>query len=221
MKRLPAEKYNLAWFKLAEFVSRGEKERALGLYRLLIHSFDDYALGCQLAGDLLLAFNDTEAMNKYKQAAELYKKGNRLLEAAAVYEHLAQLQSTVSEYLLQLLEIYSTLAFDRQYYDTLFKYSFLFMQNQQYQELVQVLIREEQKRDTDLLKYAGLCERLLLNSFSLDPMPIESLDFLLHKALEILSRHDSAQLTSFLKKLGACNQEYHQKAQHILGALKQ
>ena len=58
MKHLPSDKYNVAWFKLAECVARGEKEKALGVYRLLVHSLDEPAFIRQLEGDLLLAFKD-------------------------------------------------------------------------------------------------------------------------------------------------------------------
>ena len=58
MKQIPSDKYNVAWFTLAECVSRGEKVRAMSLYRLLVHSIKDGAFACQLKGDLLLAFRD-------------------------------------------------------------------------------------------------------------------------------------------------------------------
>ena len=77
MRQVPSDKYNIAWFKLAEFVSRGEKERALGLYRLLTHSFDDRALTYQLEGDLLLSFNDDSAQDRYRKAAEEYRQSER------------------------------------------------------------------------------------------------------------------------------------------------
>lgn len=106
MKHTAPQKYTVAWFKLAEFVSRGEKERALGLYRLLSHSFEDYALAYQLAGDILLAFNDEEAIEKYKMAADLYKKNARFLEAIALYEQLIVLTDNILEYTPLLVELY-------------------------------------------------------------------------------------------------------------------
>ena len=62
MRHVPSDKYNIAWFRLAECVSRGEKERALGVYRLLAHSFGDEAFAHQLMGDLLLSFDDAQAL---------------------------------------------------------------------------------------------------------------------------------------------------------------
>ncbi len=71
MKQLNHDKYNVAWYKLAEFVVRKEKERALSLLRLLTHSFNDQALKDQLEGDLLRSFDDHKnASEKYFAAAQ-------------------------------------------------------------------------------------------------------------------------------------------------------
>lgn len=106
MRQVPAEKYNIAWFKLAEFVARGEKERALGIYRLLIHSFDDRAFSFQLEGDLLWSFNDEQAVEKYLIAAQLYQKDGRTSEAIGVYELLVTMCPENENYLHQLLQLY-------------------------------------------------------------------------------------------------------------------
>ena len=89
MKQTQGDKHTIAWFKIAECVSRGEKERALGVYRLLSHSFNDKAVAQQLAADIHLAFGEQElAIPLYVQAMELYQKSQRFLEAVAVCEHL-------------------------------------------------------------------------------------------------------------------------------------
>ena len=113
MKQVSSDKYNVAWFRLAECVSRGEKERALGVYRLLSHSLDDPALVVQLEADILWAFNDKQALEKYQEAAELYKKDQRMLEAASVYEHLITMKQESVEYLGNLIELYDHLSFDQ------------------------------------------------------------------------------------------------------------
>lgn len=99
----------IAWFKLAELVSRGEKEKALTLYRLLSHSFENRAYSLQVEGDLLWAFEDEAALEKYKQAAFLYKKEQKLACALAVYEHLLTLKPDYYDYLLRLVEFYARL----------------------------------------------------------------------------------------------------------------
>jgi hypothetical protein len=93
MRQLPADKYNIAWFKLADFVIRGERERALGVYRLLKHSMQDDAFVLQLEGDILLSFNDTLASEKYRLAAQLYKQSNRLVQALSTYEQLLAIKA--------------------------------------------------------------------------------------------------------------------------------
>jgi len=100
------EKYCIAWFKLAECVSRKEKERALGVYRLLAHSIEDEALAIQLEGDLLLSFDDAVAMVKYKQAAELYQKKERFAPAIGICEHIIMLHPQDKWALKKLVDLY-------------------------------------------------------------------------------------------------------------------
>jgi tetratricopeptide (TPR) repeat protein len=89
MKQTHRDKHMIAWFKIAECVSRGEKERALGVYRLLSHSFNDKAVAQQLEADINLAFGESQlAVPLYISAVELYQKSQRFLEAVAVCEHL-------------------------------------------------------------------------------------------------------------------------------------
>ncbi|MGC2310457.1 MAG: hypothetical protein WA432_02455 [Candidatus Babeliaceae bacterium] len=83
---IPAEKSNIAWFKLAEFVMRKEKERALGVYRLLEHSFHNEAFAKQLEADLLAAFHDEKACEKYQKTAHLYEQKEQYIQALIMYE---------------------------------------------------------------------------------------------------------------------------------------
>ncbi len=106
MSQISSEKHNVAWFKLAEFVSRGEKERALAMYRLLSHSLEDKAFARQLEGDLLLSFNDDAAYDRYGYAVRLYLEQGRSVEAAAVYEHMVTLEPRSEEQLTLLVDLY-------------------------------------------------------------------------------------------------------------------
>ena len=99
----------IAWFKLAELVTRKEKEKALSLHRLLSHSFEDKAYALQLEGDMLLSLEDPGAFNKYEQAAFLYKKENKLVQAASVYEHLLTLDPKNCDVLKYLIKFYLAL----------------------------------------------------------------------------------------------------------------
>lgn len=109
MKHIPQDKYNVAWFTLAECIARKEKVRALGVYRLLAHSIEDVAFRYQLEGDILLAFQDEMAVQKYKDAAQLYKQSGRILEAIAIYEHLRIIESDELSHTKTLVQLYGSL----------------------------------------------------------------------------------------------------------------
>lgn len=109
MMALQTGKYSIAWFKLAEFVMRREKERALAIYRLLAHSLRDEAFAYQLEGDLLLSFGDDKAITSYAKAASLYEQKEEFREAVALYEHIATLVPDGITYLKKMFELYSRL----------------------------------------------------------------------------------------------------------------
>ena len=67
-------KTSIAWFKIADVMARGEKERTLSIYRLFAHSIRHEAVVAQLEGDILRTFNDPNAVHAYVKAAGLYQK---------------------------------------------------------------------------------------------------------------------------------------------------
>lgn len=109
MKHVSSERTSLAWFKLAEFVTRGEKERALSIYRLLAHSIKSEALAAQLEGDLLQAFEDERALDAYRRAALLYLRENDMVQAVLLYEQISVLLPQRDDILQTLLEWYQRL----------------------------------------------------------------------------------------------------------------
>jgi hypothetical protein len=96
----------VAWFKLSELITRKEKEKALSLYRLLSHSFDDKAYALQLEGDILWSLEDKQALEKYDQAAFLYKKEQRLTNSVAVYQHLLTLEPKNFDFFAKIITLY-------------------------------------------------------------------------------------------------------------------
>ena len=106
MTPLSPEKYTVAWFTLAAFIARKEKERALGIYRLLTHSLHNEALAYQLEGDILLSFSDEKALSAYEKAAAFYEKQGAIVQAAAVYEHLVTLVPDYLDYAHKLVRLY-------------------------------------------------------------------------------------------------------------------
>lgn len=100
---------SVAWYKLADLISRGEREKALSVYRLLAHSFDDKAYALQLEGDVLLALDDPRSKEKYFQAATLYKAEKRWVDAVALCEHLLAQQPDDPALLIFAIYCYSVL----------------------------------------------------------------------------------------------------------------
>ena len=93
------EKSSIAWFKLAEVITRGEKERALSIYRLLMHSVPHEAVKAQLEGDILEIFSDPAALHAYNRAAELYQSNNEDIQASLLYERIVTLLLAQRDYL--------------------------------------------------------------------------------------------------------------------------
>jgi len=102
------ERCTLAWFKLAELVARREKERALVVYRLLIHSWNDRAYALQLKGDLLAAFQDeARAREAYYCAVEAYEQSGRILHAAFLYEQLISHQEHTRDSIIKIVNLFA------------------------------------------------------------------------------------------------------------------
>jgi hypothetical protein len=115
----------VAWFKLSELITRKEKEKALSLYRLLSHSFDDKAYALQLEGDILWSLEDKQALEKYDQAAFLYKKEQNLTSSVAVYQHLLTLDSHNFDFISKIITLYVLLCWKdkfEEHYNTLLDY---------------------------------------------------------------------------------------------------
>jgi tetratricopeptide (TPR) repeat protein len=101
---------SVAWFKLADLIARGEREKALNVFRLLSHSLPDRAYALQVEGDLLWHLDDDQSSaEKYKQAAFLYQKEKRWVDAIAIYEHLLTINPTSHVLVTSLLVLYAML----------------------------------------------------------------------------------------------------------------
>jgi tetratricopeptide (TPR) repeat protein len=169
MKQLPSERYSVAWFKLADCIARGEKERALGVYRLLSHSFDDPALARQLHADILLSFNDERAQKAYQEAAVLYRERNRLIEAAAVYEHLVIIDPQNILYRTQIIELYQQLGIVSKVTSYLYKLIDDLMAHDQWKKAVEISTQYETAGD--LAFTAQLHEQMLFHLINKELVP--------------------------------------------------
>ncbi|MFH1461755.1 MAG: hypothetical protein ABIF12_02315 [bacterium] len=115
----------IAWFKLADLISRKEKEKALSLYRLISHSFENKAYTLQVEGDILWSMEDKRALERYTQAAYLYKKEKNLIASIAVYEHLLTMEPQNFDYLKTLILFYLFLSWPEKFEENYLKAFFL------------------------------------------------------------------------------------------------
>ena len=215
MRQLPSDKYNVAWFKLAEFVARGERERALGLYKLLVHSFDDPALAYQLEGDLLLSFNDKPAAcQQYYNAANAYKQDARIVEAAAVYEHLIMLNPLLKENLLQILPLYEMIGLKSRLFAHLDRLCCLFVENNEFEQLEFLMVEWDTKVDHYHAAHLYKHITLALIKKEIDGTIVR---FHLKKALDhLLLNKNSPVLQTFLSTIEALHgYYYHEATVHI------
>jgi len=163
MRTFASESYTIAWFKIADFVARGEKERALNVYRLLMHSVSEPALSYQLEGDILLAFDDDAAIDRYHVAANLYKKSGKLAQAISVYEHVALFKED-EKILEALLDSYLTIQNMTGFLESFTRLSKICLQQEKKDFVIQLLHRYTILVDdvTHALLYARFVRSLLL-----------------------------------------------------------
>lgn len=220
MKSLAMQSYTIAWFKIADFVARGEKERALHVYRLLMHSVSDPALSYQLEGDILLAFDDDAALDRYHVAANLYKKSGKLPQAISVYEHVGLFRED-EKILEALLDIYVSIkhrsgmlnAFSR-----LAKYG---LKQGKKDFVVQVIHRCSMDLDDSLQAqlYARFVRSLLLYDEKAEDLlqhVEQAIDLFLHLIADHrednLNQRDERMLQTFLTDLHVLDDNAHQHA---------
>ena len=212
MSEQQPEKFQIGWFKLAEFVARKERERAFGIYRLLVHSLEDDAFITQLEGDLLRAFNDDKASVVYQKAAQLYEARGDLIQAAALYEHCHTMHQKNSFYLKELVRIYTTLKLRRvmRYLDQLIG---LLLMSDAHEEAIMVL---EDASVEDVAK-AVLYENVVIDFLSKYTFS----EKILHKPLAYLQQLYMSQtderLSILIAKLAALSTEAHA---YMCGILK-
>ncbi|MFI5333146.1 MAG: hypothetical protein ACHQVS_03525 [Candidatus Babeliales bacterium] len=216
MRYLPSDKYNVAWFKLAECVARGERERALGVYRLLSHSFDDPAFASQLEGDILVAFSDpVSAVVKYKEAVALYKSSNRTLEAAAVAEHILVLEAEKQESIELLIELYKEVGNEYKTATYLHMLFALTLGMHNLDRAAQIL--DEYQALVGVAKALPDRQQLLFSCIKNQPMPrepeVRQLELILNGLLE---GGKASELNAFLSYIEGLNPYYRAVAHEYL-----
>ena len=215
MRFLPSDKYNVAWFKLAECVSRGEKERALGVYRLLIHSFEDKAFARQLEGDIFLAFGDEEtAAQKYGESVDLYKKDGRLFDAAGVCEHLLTLGVDTHTYRPWLIGLYKNLHNMSKVIEHMKKQCYELFEKKKIESAEHLL---EELDDIAGPEFVVKERQLLVFIMIKNECNARKISRQIQKTLDgILQFEDAAVLQRFLLKLEQTDQDFYMQATELI-----
>ncbi len=218
MKTLTSESYSIAWFKLADFVARGEKERALNLLRLLMHSVSDKALTYQLEGDILRAFQDSIAIDRYLMAAELYHKVGKIQQAISSYHHAISFQEN-EKTLLALLQIYLVLQNKTGILKSFSKFAQCLISTKSSQHLINVTytISENLSLELQIMLHTQLTISLLLN----DPT-YEKISDVIKKTIDLfkqnlkINKKSSSNLQMFLTELKALDLKKYETAELYL-----
>lgn len=213
MKLLSSGSYNIAWFKLADFVSRGEKERALMMYKLLMHSIQDEAFAHQLEGDILISFHDHRAIDRYMTAANMYKQNGYYYKAIAVCEQSTAIQEDISQ-LTMLLDLYTLIADQTKILYTFYRYALLAITTNNFGDVLDRLDLYEQTHDDLFMAelYGYTFFALLLHD-----QHNQAIEQYLFKALQLYIQHEKhCQLSKFMAKLKVSNEIFYKKAQNFL-----
>ncbi len=88
MREALQSKSNIAWFKLSELVMRGERERALSVFRLLSHSISDKAFVALLESELFHVFGDIRAKEACFRAISLYEAQLNYEKVVLAYSYI-------------------------------------------------------------------------------------------------------------------------------------
>jgi hypothetical protein len=83
-----SKKSCIAWFKLAEFVDRKEKEKAIMLYNLLSKSLNNNSFSLSLLGTIYKCFDDNDEAKKKLYLALEFEQELSLENKIAIKEHL-------------------------------------------------------------------------------------------------------------------------------------
>lgn len=211
MKPVSLEKQSIAWFKLAECVGRGEKERALSLLRLLTYSLNNnQPFIKQLEGDILSFFEDGQALIEYIQAAHMYLQEGNVREASAVYEKLLALEQKV-EFLEKLIVLYTELNDHKKVAWYQKKLCFKFIKKGSVAKAIELLKNLE--KDLEGGELIDIYKTVIFSAINHKYAQQKIITGYLHKTLDGLLRFGSEkELQTFLADLKALNAMWHKDA---------
>lgn len=215
MEQVSSKKSSVAWFKLAEFIGRGEKERAFDLHRLLMHSHTSKAFMKKLEADITVSFAFEQALNEYTQSAHWYLQDGDTLEAAFIYEHIVDLCPEKPEYLEKLLDLCQTLGWKEKHALYTLRVHASHLKAGSVEKAMKAFKEVEKKlEDADKLQfYRDFVLQALTHKYTNQKV----ITSYLHKALDGLVRFGTAQETkAFLGAIEALNTVWHKDATEYL-----
>lgn len=202
-----SDAYSVAWFKLAECISRREKERALGVFRLLSHSFDSQAVAFQLEGDILRSFNDMQgAIDVYEKAAECYIMQHELTKAIAVYDHLCTITQS-GAYVEKIIALYVQLKEHNQAFIYACHLCLILLRNHEYNAVQSLADRFGLQAQHRIDFFMQTVYKALADNFVPHGVKVK----VVHGALDLIM-HDVRMLTVFYSKIKAIDQHYYEQA---------
>lgn len=218
MKTFESASSTVAWFKIADFVARGEKERALHMYPLLMHSVSDQAFSLQLEGDILLSFGDMLALERYHAAVQIYKKSGRIRQAISVYEHVSALVEDETV-LQELLNLYLLCHDSTGFVQAFMKLSKFYIAHGYYNMLHELVNSYQNVIPADffVLLYAQYVRTLLMYEIKVDDFDYK-VEYCLELFIQSLQSHHNLEkdFQRFLSDLKALNIKLFEKAQNYL-----
>lgn len=215
MRYVPNDKYTIAWFKLAECVAKGEKEKAFGVYRLLKHSLEDQAYAHQLEGDLFGAFGDQKAVETYAYAAQLYQHNHRYKEAIALYEELIFLAPGDDRYLTRTIDLYKTHKSPDVFVAKLRKIAQLLAQKQMQSRIL--YIADALQNNIEAVVIIELYTQGIIGLIQNQPNLHECIENALKKAIQfILNNKYEDYIQTILTALHDVSEPWHEKAKEYI-----
>ena len=212
--RFPAnESCTIAWFKLADFIARGEKERALTVHKLLMHSVQNEALAYQLEGDILLAFDDDAAIDRYHIAANLYKKAGKIQQAVSIYEHVSLFKN--DERILEaLFDTYFLLKNENRILDTFSRLAKVCLQNNNFNLISHLFYKCILQCPETLHGFLGI---RFVRALILYDETNKQINSYVQQTIDLLEQQNNhEELFVFLSQLEGLNKQlYHNAKQYI------
>lgn len=210
MKAELGERQSIAWFKLAEFVTRGEKERALSLFRLLTHSFADRAFIKKLEAEILASFYDEQALSEYIQAAHLYRNNGQAVEAVSIYETLVVFQPDRPEYCEKIISLFYELGHKEKIVFYQKQLCSLFLKQERVDKAIAVFEKMDGLNDVEKLFFLqAIVFHAVKNRYPQQAI----ITAYLHRVLEGLLRFAAeTELNCFLTSLEGLNAVWHKDA---------